>query len=233
MPFQAVLFDAGDTLVRPFPSFHELFAQVMLSRGYPVDPGEVSAAWPVAHRRFAEAAGNGEGWSTSPERSKRFWLSVYEAFLDELGIADGDGCAVGLYEAFSDRRNYRLFPDVMPSLKELSSLGYEMGVVSNFETWLDPLLDDLGAAELLPVRAISGIEGIEKPDPELFRLAVERIGVPASGCVYVGDSVDFDVEPARSIGMFPVLLDRRERFPTYEGPRVTSLEQLSGVIATA
>ena len=105
-----------------------------------------------------------------------------------------------------------------------------MGVVSNFEAWLEELLVSLGLGELMPVRVISGVEGIEKPDARLFHLALERAGFEASDCAYVGDSIDFDVRPANEVGMHPVLIDRRDRFTDYPGMRITSMEQLPGVL---
>jgi putative hydrolase of the HAD superfamily len=227
---RAVFFDAGDTLVRPHPSFSELFSQVLSDAGHVVDPHEVQSCWAVAMRRFQDAADTKESWSTSTERSRRFWLSVYRTFLDELGLTSHDGLEETLYATFSDMANYRLFPDVMPTVEALDAAGHAMGVVSNFEAWLDVLLDSLGLADLLPVRAISGIEGIEKPDPTLFRIAMERAGVDAADCVYVGDSIDFDVIPAASLGMTPVLLDRRNRFGSFDGLRITSMEQLPAVV---
>lgn len=230
MKYRAVFFDAGDTLVRPHPSFHELFAQVMLREGFPVDAEEVRSCWPVAMRRFRDAAESQEAWSTSPERSRRFWLSVYEIFFDELALPASNGLGESLYETFSDMANYRLFPDVMPAIETLEEAGISMGVVSNFEGWLDDLLVSLGLGESLPVRVISGIEGIEKPDVRLFELALERSGFDAADCAYVGDSIDFDVVPARKLGMHPVLVDRRDRFGDHQGSRITSMEQLPEVL---
>ena len=230
MRYRAVFFDAGDTLVRPHPSFHELFAQVMLREGYPVDAGEVKACWPAAMRRFRDAADSCEMWSTSPEASRRFWLSVYEVFFDELAVSAANGLGDALYGTFSDMSNYRLFPDVMAAVRRIALAGCSMGVVSNFEAWLDDLLVSLGLGELMPVRIISGAVGIEKPDPRIFEMALEASGLDAGDCVYVGDSIDFDVVPAQQVGMHAVLIDRRDRSAGHVGARITSMEQLPEVL---
>ena len=99
--------------------------------------------------------------------------------LTELGLPSADGLRDSLYRAFTDRANYTLFDDVRPVLEELTSEGYALGLVSNFEAWLDELLADLGVREAFGVRVISGIEGMEKPDPRIYRLALERAGVDA------------------------------------------------------
>ena len=80
------------------------------------------------------------------------------------------------------------------------------------------------------VRVISGVEGVEKPDPRIFRLALDRTGVEPREAAYVGDSVSFDVEPAASLGMLAILIDRRGRFPDHRGPRITSLDELPPLV---
>jgi FMN phosphatase YigB (HAD superfamily) len=59
---------------------------------------------------------------------------------------------------------------------------------------------------------------------------MERAGVEAGRSVYVGDNPEFDVDPALAVGMFPVLIDRRDRFPDAPGIRIASLEELSDVL---
>jgi putative hydrolase of the HAD superfamily len=71
---------------------------------------------------------------------------------------------------------------------------------------------------------------VEKPDPKIFLLALDRIGVEPPEAVYVGDSVHFDVEPATAVGMLGVLLDRRSRYPDHAGVRIASLEELPGIL---
>ncbi|MEX0832374.1 MAG: HAD-IA family hydrolase [Actinomycetota bacterium] len=172
------------------------------------------------------AAGKNELWSTDRERSKTFWLGIYGALLEETGLPADQGLDVKLYEAFSDHANYSLFPDVERVLEKLGSSGLILGVISNFEEWLEVLLEHLDIARYFSVTAISGIEGVEKPDPSLFRIALSRGGVDAGDAIYVGDNPRFDVDPAAAVGMHAVLLDRRGRFQGVDTPRISSLEEL-------
>jgi putative hydrolase of the HAD superfamily len=183
--------------------------------------------------RFRSAAETNELWTTSLERSRRFWHDVYTIFLNDLGISDDDGLVDTVYREFTDLANYALFDDVVPVLDRLREEGLTLGVVSNFEEWLERLLERLGVRSYFEVRVISGLEGLEKPDPRIFRLAMERAGVEPAASVYVGDNPEFDVDPALAVGMFPVLVDRRDRFPDAPGARITSMEQLPGVLGLA
>jgi putative hydrolase of the HAD superfamily len=135
-----------------------------------------------------------------------------------------------LYAAFTDRTNYASFDDVRAALTALRDAGVRLGVISNYEAWLEDLLRDLELTSLLSVRVVSGVEGVEKPDPAIFNLALERIGLPAGDVVYVGDVPDFDIEPAAAVGMFPVLIDRRGRHPDFAGPRVRDLRELPALL---
>jgi putative hydrolase of the HAD superfamily len=231
--YAAVFFDAGETLVHPHPTFADLFAQTLRTQGYDVSAETVRERGHVVFERFRSAAQANELWTTSLERSRRFWHDVYAVFVRELGIADADGLLDVLYATFTDLANYRVFEDVPPVLDRLRDAGFVLGVVSNFEEWLERLLEQLGVRSYFAVTVVSGIEGIEKPDPRIFALAMERVGVRPELSVYVGDNPEFDVEPALEAGMFPVLLDRRERFPDAPGARITSMGQLPALIGVA
>ena len=91
-------------------------------------------------------------------------------------------------------------------------------------------MEALELTRFFDVRVISGVEGVEKPDPRIFRMALERAGVEPKESVYVGDNVGFDVEPAAEVGMFAVLLDRRDRYPDHEGVRITAMSELPEVL---
>lgn len=233
MAYRGVFFDAGETLVHPEPSFPELFAAVVTREGFARRPVDISDGLTMVSDEFVRAAVEEELWTTSAERSRRFWLGVYDRFLDVLDIPSSDGLSHTLYREFSDVENYGAFDDVVPTLESLRDAGYLLGVVSNFEPWLESLLDRLELTALLPLRVVSGLEGVEKPDPEIFRLALERSGLSAGEVAYVGDIPDFDIEPSEALGMRGVLIDRRDRHPHHAGDRITSLTELPALLEAA
>ena len=230
MRYRAVFFDVGGTLVEAAPSFPELFADVVTGAGHPVTAAAVRDASEAVTDGFSRAARENRLWTTSTERSRAFWGSIYDLMLDALDLPTEDGLRETLYRAFTDRSNYALYGDVAPVLSQLAADGYLLGIVSNFEAWLDDLLVDLDVRELFAVRVISGIEGIEKPDPRIYELALSRASVEATDVVYVGDIPEFDVDPPAALGMFPVLIDRRERHADHVGARITDMADLPGVL---
>jgi putative hydrolase of the HAD superfamily len=230
---RAVLFDAGETLVHPSPSFPELFATVLADAGHQRGPDQVVEASRSVFHRFSEAARDNELWTTSPERSERFWTSVYARMLDELGLPGETSVRDELYRTFTDPANYALFDDVPDAIASLEAAGLALGIVSNFEAWLEELLERLGVRDRFPVRVISGIEGVEKPNAAIFQRALARLGADPADVVYVGDNPEFDIDPAAALGMTPVLIDRRDRFPDATFIRIGDLRELADVIAGA
>ncbi|MCA1833112.1 MAG: HAD family hydrolase [Actinomycetota bacterium] len=223
--YEAVIFDAGETLLHPHPSFLELIAEFIRERGHEIDASRVLAAEASLAEILTKMFADHALWSTSPERSRSFWASLYARFTDELGL-DDDDLPDYLYDKFRDPKHYALFEDALPAISALKHAGYKIGVLSNFEAWLEGLLTSLEVLPLLDALVVSGVEGIEKPDPKIFTLALDRIGARPERAVYVGDSVTFDVEPASAVGMRAFLIDRRKRFRGDEHPVIRSLIEL-------
>jgi putative hydrolase of the HAD superfamily len=232
LPYRAVFFDVGETLLAPHPSFNELFSEVMGGLGYEVTPEEVEEALATVAPSVSEAIGQTTStWSTSREESRRFWRSLYGAMLAHWGIDDSSGAVFDvLYGRFTSYESYRLFPDVIPTLSACRAAGLTLGVVSNFEEWLEGLLIEMEVAPFFAFLVISGKEGVEKPDPAIFRLALERSGVAPEEAVFVGDHPRLDVQAASELGMTGILIDRPGRYHDFEGLRVRALTELLPIL---
>jgi len=81
------------------------------------------------------------------------------------------------------------------------------GVISNSNGTIDSLLQALGLRPYLDFVLDSGVVGVEKPDPRIFRMALERAGVAPHEAVFVGDLYSIDVLGARAAGLSAILLD--------------------------
>ncbi|MDQ3985040.1 MAG: HAD-IA family hydrolase [Actinomycetota bacterium] len=229
---EIVFFDAGETLVHPHPSFHELFSAVCSEAGYGISADDVATIQGRLAPHLVDLAEETgvDNPSLSPEDSVTFWSYLYRRFLQELGIED-ERLVKSLYAVFSTASSYKLYEDALPALTELRASGYRIGLISNFEEWLEEMLVELEVGHLFDTKVISGVEGVEKPDPEIYRLALQRAGVSPGAALHVGDSPGLDVRPAQSVGMIPVLLDRWDRYSAEEVPRIRSLEELTTVVA--
>lgn len=227
-----VFFDAGETLIRPYPSFPELFAEVCSRRGITVDPEtvrEVQERLAPHLVDLAEDTGITQP-SLDPEDSRVFWTFLYRRLLEELGI-DEPQLVEDLYATFSASTSYKVFDDVFPVLRRLEDAGFRLGLISNFEGWLQNVLVEQELGESFEVSVISGLEGVEKPDVRIYELAIARAGVEPQRAVHIGDSIAMDVRPAREVGMNVVLLDRVGRYPDSGCPTISSLKDLPALLS--
>jgi HAD superfamily hydrolase (TIGR01549 family) len=227
-----VFFDAGETLVHPHPSFPEVFAEISKDSDHPVPAEEVARVQARLAPHLVDIAEETgvENPTFSEKESRTFWSYLYRRFLQELGIED-EALVEKLYGRFSSTTTYKLFEDALPSLRAIGAAGFRVGLISNFEGWLEEMLVELEVGHLFDVKVISGVEGVEKPDPGIYRLALERAGTEARQAVHVGDSPGLDVEPSVEVGMTAVLLDRFDRYSHIDVPRIESLEELAPLVA--
>jgi putative hydrolase of the HAD superfamily len=214
---EAVFFDAGETLLSPNPSWSELAVVKLAERGHDLTVDQMRLAWRHVGDHFIDAADAGVLFSVSHEASKKFWTKLYLDQLDFLGI-DDEGAALVLYETFSNPANYRLFDDALPVITTLSERGVRLGVISNFESWLRDMLVHFDVLDRFDVVAISGDLDMEKPDPRIFEWAMREMGTTPDESLHVGDSPNFDAQPAHELGMTGVLLDRHGRWTDLEAP---------------
>jgi putative hydrolase of the HAD superfamily len=245
-PLDCVLFDAGDTLLAPAPSFQGRFVAVAAAHGLPLEEAAVDAAIAEAVRAAEWPA----DW-TDPATQRGFWVGFYRQVLATLGHEGMEGSgepqggapgnregsgdapvglelAEALFAAFSDPAGYRLFDDARPALEALAGRGLTLGVVSNFEPWLEDVLALEGVDHLFAAVAISGKLGVAKPDPEIFLAALAEAGADPAATVHVGDQPANDVAAARAVGITPVLIDRFARHPGPDG--VHRVEDLLGLV---
>lgn len=92
-------------------------------------------------------------------------------------------------------------------LRELRGAGLKIGALSNARGNVEQLLISLGLAEYFDDVVDSFLVGLEKPDPRIYLLAAQRLGLQINKCAYIGDGV-VEVEAARTLSMFPILYDR-------------------------
>jgi putative hydrolase of the HAD superfamily len=221
-PLECVLFDAVDTLLAPAPSFQGRFVAVAAEHGVPLEEAAVDAALAAAAREAAWP----EDW-TDPATQRAFWLGFYREVLGSLGHTTEE-LAEALFLAFSDPAGYRLFDDVRPALDELAGRGITLGLVSNFEPWLDEVLALQGITDRFAAVAISGTLGVAKPDPRIFKAALDEAGADPAATVHVGDQPVNDVAGALAAGITPVLIDRFGRHPGAGGAH--RVEDLAGLL---
>lgn len=117
-----------------------------------------------------------------------------------------------IYASFGSSAPYSIFEDSQPFLRWAREKGIIVGLVSNAEyRYQDVILPALGLNQGSDwdFGVFSGIEGVEKPDPKIYEIALANAGnVPPGEALHIGDSMRKDYAPAKSLGMHALLLDR-------------------------
>lgn len=231
--YRAVFFDVGETLVYPHPSAAEVMAGVCRESGLDLQAAQIEAAELEVGPRIAERQSGGELYSISAENSERFWTWVYQQILAEVGISGPQASEVArrFHYRFMALETWRLFPDALPTLEQVQTRrreqGLVVGVLSNWEDWLEALLIRLEIARYFDFIIVSSGVRSEKPQPAIFHAALERAGAAPTEALHIGDSLHADAGGARGVGITPVLLDRRGRYPAERTAGITVIRSLS------
>jgi putative hydrolase of the HAD superfamily len=118
------------------------------------------------------------------------------------------------------------FEQAAETLQGLRARGMRTAVVSNADGRVEALLQTAGLGAHLELVVDSHYEGVEKPDPEIFRRALSRMGVRSERAIYVGDIYAIDVVGARAAGLAPVLIDSAGAYPEVDCARIERLSDL-------
>ena len=213
-----LLLDVGNTI-----AFLDVgaVADVVRAQGHAVDPAVLARVEGRAKRRYealmAEGVSHEEGWG------------LYLATLLEEG---GLGPEVARAMIPPLRRAHDVFnlwrrvpPELPAALDRIRAAGVRLAIVSNSEGRLPELLERVGLASYFEAIVDSHHEGVRKPDPEIFRRALSRLGVAAERAVYLGDIPGVDVAGAQAAGLGAVLVDPGGFYAEHRGERVASVAE--------
>jgi putative hydrolase of the HAD superfamily len=200
---RAVLFDAGNTLVfvDPVRMLH-----VVRELGVDADELRIQEAERRARLHLMESVHGGARGGTEDH----VWREYFMNLLRWAGVpADLEAEAGSRLRAVHEAEHLWTYvaAETPDALRRVSASGYRMAVVSNADGRVEALLGACGIAEHFEFIIDSHLFGAEKPDPRIFLAAVDRLGLPAEACLYVGDLYPIDVIGARAAGLQAVLLD--------------------------
>ena len=220
---RACVFDAGGTLVHPDWTRLAALAREVSGRTFASDE---------MRRAFVEML-KCVGAQTPPggrviDQTGRHW--TFRAMYGGLGL-DETACETlvsGIDRAHAERHIWcGADPEAPRVLEELGRAGLRLAVISNTEDGRGrDALEAAGLASYFDLIVDSHLVGFKKPDPAIFRHALERLGVGAGEAAFVGDSYALDALAARAVGMRAILLDPLGAHPESFCPRIESLGDL-------
>ena len=218
--------DAGGVLV--FPNWTRVSA-ALARHGVTVPASALANADPRAKKRLDR----GETIQASNDQ-QRGW-TYFNLVLTEAGVGLSEATGKALAELNEYHQTSNLWEDVpehvRPALAVLRARGHRLVVVSNANGRLRHLFERVGLADAVDALFDSCDEGVEKPDPRFFHIALERSGSTPDTTVHIGDLYHVDVVGARAAGIKPVLLDAADLYGDCDCPRVRSLDGLVALLA--
>jgi putative hydrolase of the HAD superfamily len=195
---QALTFDVGGTFIEPWPSVGHVYAEVAARHGHKdVRPERLNQQFAAAWRNKVNFDHSPGSWLELVRETFKGSISRPEEFFEEL------------YSRFARPEAWRIFEDARPALELLRERGFQLGVISNWDERLRPLLEHLELARYFEAIVISVETGFAKPSPRIFDKAAVLLGLPPRFILHVGDSVPEDVNGARAAGFQALLLDRK------------------------
>lgn len=225
MTRRAVFFDFGGTLL--VMRRDRIISAILSSNGYPVSQELVHSAYFKVEPSWLLIYGNRNMTPEEAEESYRRLDAMVFDFLfpghrvDE--VARVSRLMRRLWPMVQQSIPLELYPDAEPTLVRLRDEGYRLGLVSNAPPDAEKTIASLGLPKLIPTIVVSGVVGVSKPNPEIFRIALRGAGVAPDEAVHVGDVYDADVLGARNAGMEGILLDRDGSYGEMGCPKITGL----------
>jgi putative hydrolase of the HAD superfamily len=204
--------DAVGTLFGVKGSVGEAYAAIAQHHGVTADPAALNSAFFRSFKAAPAMAFPGSDPLTIPEQEYRWWRVIAQQTFSSTGdldrFVDFDSFFADLYAYFATAEPWELYPDVPPALERWRRRGIALGVVSNFDTRLYQVLQELRLLSYFSSVTLSSEVGAAKPSPAIFATALQKHGCEPAQAWHLGDSEAEDVAGARGAGLHGILVRR-------------------------
>jgi putative hydrolase of the HAD superfamily len=206
---QVIFLDAVGTLFGVRGSVGTIYAEVAAQFGVTAEAESLDRAFYQTFKTtpalaFAER-------DRLSEREYKWWqeLAVRTFTTAELieQFADFGAFFAELYRVFAMADSWCLYTDTLPALQHWQEKGIELGVISNFDSRIFKVLDNLNLSEFFQSVTISSLTGAAKPDRQIFEAALNKHQCDPQRAWHIGDSPKEDYEGAKALGLIPFLID--------------------------
>ena len=230
-----IFFDVGATLLTPAEDEGTTFTRIAAGIGIEIDPAEVCHKIPLMYGLYEQLYEQDDSFWSDDVRARAIWIEMYEYMASLLAIPKDRHreLADEVYRYYFSPSAWKTYDDVLPLLDALQERDIRMGLISNWDSTLSHIIEGLNLATYFETIISSAVVELHKPMPEIFELALDRLGIEAHEAMHVGDHVFADAKGAAAVGITPILLDRDGQHPTFEGLKVAKLTEILELIEPA
>ncbi len=226
-----IFFDAADTLFYIYKGLGNTYASVAKKYGADPDPDLLKKAF---SKTFTSAPPLAFGGVSDKERKtleKDYWKNIVDTVYQEVGMFDKfDEHFDELFEVFRTDA-WRIFPETKEVLSILKDKNYRLGIISNFDSRVYDVMRHLEINKYFDKFVISSEAGHAKPDPNIFHIALHKMGVDPKACLHIGDNIYNDFHGPRALGIQALLLDRENEYESIgDQHKIRSLNELSKLL---
>ena len=233
MTIRAIFYDFDGTLRMNMPNSWHVFGDFAAALGISNSQDDRTRMARWEHYYFAESPEIVSDRAAFPE-TREFWENFCFRQLQVIGAAPDQAARLAplMHEHMSNSyRPQDVVPDdLVPTLQTLKEKGYLLGVLSNREESYTDYLHALGWGDFFSHVIYAAEAGVLKPNPGVFEYMLNRAGVTADECVYVGDNYFADVLGARGVGVSPVLIDINGVFDAPDCPVIQAHSQIFTIL---
>jgi putative hydrolase of the HAD superfamily len=210
---QVIFLDAVGTLFGVKGSVGTVYREVALKFDVEADADALDRAFYQSFKTVETPMAFGQiSPATLPLKEYEWWEHLAQRTFQTAGLFDrfpnfAEFFAV-LYRHFATADPWFVYPDVLPALHYWQRQGIALGVLSNFDTRLHPVLTALGLAEFFTSVTVSTEVGVAKPHPQVFQAALEKHGCLPQQAWHIGDSWKEDYQGAIAVGIRAIWLKR-------------------------
>jgi HAD superfamily hydrolase (TIGR01549 family) len=229
---KAITFDLYGTLARFTPGRYEIQSKAAAKFGLTLTEDNVLKGYFKADEFMSKQNANHPIRLMDANEKLKFFTEYERLILSETDPSIGLKISADVWiETQKTAYKLAVFNDVRPVLKTLKNQGFILAVITNMNTTGSEMLNKLKLSGDIDF-AITSLEAkAEKPDQRIFEIAFNRIKCEPQQNIHVGDQVLSDIYGAKQIGTNYILIDRYCVNETFiDGPRITNLFQLPGVI---
>jgi putative hydrolase of the HAD superfamily len=202
---RAALFDAAGTLIHVAEPVGATYAREAAARGAAIPAWRLDEAFERVLRRAEPMCFPDAPAEAVPGLERDWWRARVRETLraaDQAArVADFEGLFDALFAHYARADAWRAATGAAEALAALRAHGLRLGVVSNFDHRLEPILAGLGLRPFFDAVVRPSEAGAAKPDPRIFACALARLGAAPEAAVYVGDDAELDVVAARAAGL--------------------------------